>query len=57
MSGVNRCRGMPWREELNGKKLRGAPGGERDLELRGSTDFWNIVDLESILVQHILQVW
>ena len=56
MSGVNRCQGMPWREELDGKELRGALGGERDLELRGSTVFWNIVDLESTLFQHILQL-
>ena len=47
MSGINRCQGMPWREELNSKELRGALGGERDLELGGSTVFWNIVDLES----------
>ena len=47
---------MPWREELDDKELRGALGGERDLELRGSTVFWNIVDLESILFQHILRV-
>ena len=37
-------------------ELRGALGGERDLELRGSTVFWNIVDLESTLFQHILQL-
>ena len=57
MSGMNRCQEMPWREELNSKELRGALGGERDLELGGSAVFWNIVDLESILFQHILQVW
>ena len=57
MSGVSRCQGTPRKEELDGKELRGALGGERDLELRGSTVFWNIVDLESILFQHLLQVW
>ena len=54
---MDRCQGMSWREELNSKELRGALGGERDLELGGSTVSWNIVDLESILFIHILQVW
>ena len=57
MLGMNICQGMPWREELNSKELRGALGGECDLELGGSVVFWNIVELESILFQHILQVW
>ena len=47
MSGVNGCQGTPWSEELDPQELRGAPGGERDLELRGSAVSWNIVDLES----------
>ena len=33
MSGMNRCQGMPWREELSSKELRAALGGERGLEL------------------------
>ena len=48
MSGVNGCQGTPWSEELDGKELHEALGGERDLELRGFAVFWNIVDLESI---------
>ena len=47
MSGMNGCQGMPWSEKLDDKKLRGALGGERDLELRGSAVSWNIIDLES----------
>ena len=35
--GVNGCQETPWSEELDGKKLHGALGGECDLELRGST--------------------
>ena len=38
---------MPWSEDLDGEELRGTLGGERDLELSGSTVSWNIVDLES----------
>ena len=45
MSGVNGCQGAPWSEELDGKEVRGALVGERDLELRGSAVFWNIVNL------------
>ena len=33
---VNGCQGASWSEELDGKELRGALGGERDLESRGS---------------------
>ena len=47
MSGVDGCQGTPWSEELHGKELHEALGGERDLELRGLAVFWNIVDLES----------
>ena len=42
--GMNGCQGTPWSEELDGKELRGALGGERDLELRGPTVSWDIVD-------------
>ena len=47
MSGVNGRQRTPWSEELDGKDLHGAFGGERDLELRESAVSWNIVDLES----------
>ena len=36
MSGANGCRGASWSEQLDGKELRGALGGERDQEPRGS---------------------
>ena len=29
-AGVNGCRGTPWSEEFDGKKLHGAAGGEYD---------------------------
>ena len=48
MRGVNICQGASWTEELDDKEFRGALGSERDLELRGCTVSWNIVDLESI---------
>ena len=32
MSGAIVCRGASWSEQLDGKELRGALGGERDLE-------------------------
>ena len=35
MPEVNGCRGASWIEELDDKELRGALGGERDLELKG----------------------
>ena len=35
-AGVNGCQGTPWSEELNGKELHGALGGECDLERKGS---------------------
>ena len=34
-SGVNHCQGALWSEELDGKELRGALGGKRNLEPRG----------------------
>ena len=34
-AGVNECQGTPWSEELDGKKLHGALGGDYDLESRG----------------------
>ena len=33
--GADGCRGTSWSKELDGKELRGAHGGERDLELIG----------------------
>ena len=35
MSGATGCWGASWSEELDGKELRGALGGERDQEPRG----------------------
>ena len=46
MGGVNICQGASWSEELDDKELRGALGGERDLEPRGCAVSWNIIDLE-----------
>ena len=43
-NGVNKCQGALWSKELDDKELRGALGGERDLELRGCAISWNIVD-------------
>ena len=37
MSGTNGCQGTSWSEELDSKELRGALGGECDLESRGSS--------------------
>ena len=45
---MNRCQGTSRSEELDDKELRGALGGERDIELRECAVSWNIVDLESI---------
>ena len=36
MSGAIGCRGGSWSKELEGMELRGAFGGERDQEPRGS---------------------
>ena len=47
MSGVDGCQGTAWSAVLDGKELRRALGGERDLELRGSAVSRDIVDLES----------
>ena len=33
--GANGCRGASWSKDLDGKELRGALGGERDLDLWG----------------------
>ena len=38
-SGANGCQGASWSEELDGKDLHGALGGERNLEPRGSPFF------------------
>ena len=35
--GADGCRGTSWSKELDDKELRGALGGERDLELSGLT--------------------
>ena len=45
--GANECQGTPSNEELGGQEVRGALGGNRDLELRESAVSWNIIDLES----------
>ena len=37
--GINGCQGTPWSEELDGKELHGALGGECGLEPRGSPSF------------------
>ena len=39
-AGVNECKGTPWSEELDGKELHGALGGECDLEPRESAVSW-----------------
>ena len=38
--GANRCQGASWSKELDGKELRGALGGEHELETRGCPIFW-----------------
>ena len=55
--GVNGCQGTPWSEELDGKELHGALGGECDLELRGSTVSWISSTWSQPTFQHLLQVW
>ena len=42
-NGVNKCQGASWSEDFDDKELRGALGGERDLELRGCAVSWNVV--------------
>ena len=34
-TGINECQETPWGKEFDGKELRGALGGEYDLESRG----------------------
>ena len=54
---VNECQGTPCSEELDGKELHGALGGEYDLELRGSNVSWTSSTWSQPTFQHLLQVW
>ena len=56
MSGANGCQGVSWSEELDGKELLGALGGERDLEPRGSPLFGPCLHGQPTLL-HRRQVW
>ena len=47
----------PWSEELDGKELHGALGGECDLEPRGSAVSCTLSTRSQSTFQHILQVW
>ena len=47
----------PWSEELYGKELHGALGGECDLEPRGSAVSCTLSTRSQSTFQHILQVW
>ena len=42
---MNGCQRMPWSEEINGKELHGAFGGECDLDPTRSTFFLDIVNM------------
>ena len=55
MSEVNGCQGASWSEELDGKELHGALGGERDLQPRGSPFFGHCLHGQPILLHR--QVW
>ena len=54
--GVDGCQRTPWSEELDGKELHGALGGECDLELRGSTVSCTPSTRSQPTFQHLLQV-
>ena len=41
---MDKYQGASWSEEFDDTELRGALGGERDLELRGCAVSWNIID-------------
>ena len=53
MSEVIGCREVSWSEELDGKELRGALGGERDQEPRGSPFSRHCLPI----LLHRLEVW
>ena len=53
---INECQETPWSEELNGKELHGALGGECDLGPKGSAVFCTPSTRSQPAFQH-LQVW
>ena len=56
LRGVIGCQGTPWSEELHGKELHGALGGECNLEPRGSAVSCTLSTRSQLTFQH-LQVW
>ena len=52
--GVSGCQGTPWSEELDGKELYGALGGEGDLETRESIVFCTSSSWSQPTFQHLL---
>ena len=55
--GVNGCQETPWSEGVDGKKLRGALGGECNLELRESVVSWTSSTWSQPTFHYLLQVW
>ena len=49
---VNKCQGASWSEKFDDTELRGALGGERNLELRRWAVSWNIVCPPSITIYY-----